>query len=206
MRHEQFEKHSLGNILRQLHIDIPLFVTLLLISILSLVILYSAGGQNLDVLIRQATRVGLAFLLMILIAHIEPYQFKRWSVLLFNLGVVLLLFVLLLGEIGKGAQRWLELGAFRFQPSEMIKITTPMMIAWYLSEYTLPPKPRQIITAGALIMLPTLLIAKQPDLGTALLVASSGAAVIFFRVIMVVDFKYSRFINSVDADSLAFYA
>lgn len=181
MRHEQFEKHSfIGNILRQLHIDIPLFVTLLLISILSLVILYSAGGQNLDVLIRQATRVGLAFLLMILIAHIEPYQFKRWSVLLFNLGVVLLFFVLLLGEIGKGAQRWLELGAFRFQPSEMIKITTPMMIARYLSEYALPPKPQQIITAGALIMLPTLLIAKQPDLGTALLVASSGAAVLFF--------------------------
>lgn len=180
-RHEQFEKHSfLGNFLRKLHVDIPLFVTLLLISILSFVILYSAGGQDLDVLIRQATRVGLAFVLMILLAHVDPHQFKRWSVILFSLGIVLLVAVLILGQIGKGAQRWLELGAFRFQPSEMIKITTPMMIAWYLAEYALPPKPKQLLIASLLIILPTLLIAKQPDLGTALLVASSGAAVLFF--------------------------
>lgn len=180
-RHEQFENHSfLGNFLRKLHVDIPLFVTLVLISILSFVILYSAGGQDLGVLIRQATRVCLAFGLMILLAHVEPYQFKRWSVILFSLGIVLLVAVLILGEIGKGAQRWLELGAFRFQPSEMIKITTPMMIAWYLAEYSLPPKPKQLLIASLLIILPTLLIAKQPDLGTALLVASSGAAVLFF--------------------------
>ena len=180
-RHEEFEKHSfIGHILRKLHIDIPLFVTLVLISILSFVILYSAGGQSVDVLIRQAMRVALAFTLMIFLAHIDPYQFKRWSVILFSLGILLLLAVLILGEIGKGAQRWLELGAFRFQPSEMIKITTPMMIAWYLAEYALPPKPKQLLIASLLIILPTLLIAKQPDLGTALLVASSGAAVLFF--------------------------
>ena len=179
--HEQFERHSfLGNLLRQLHIDIPLFVTLVLISILSFVILYSSGGQDIDVLIRQAARVSLAFGFMILLAQVEPYQFKRWSVILFSLGILLLLAVLILGEIGKGAQRWLELGAFRFQPSEMIKITTPMMIAWYLAEYSLPPQPKQLLVASVLIILPTLLIAKQPDLGTALLVASSGAAVIFF--------------------------
>ena len=90
-RHEQFERHSFfGNFLRRLHVDIPLFVTLVLISILSFVILYSAGGQDLDVLIRQATRVALAFGLMILLAHVEPYQFKRWSVILFSLGIVLL--------------------------------------------------------------------------------------------------------------------
>lgn len=180
-RHEQFERHSfLGNLLRKLHVDIPLFVALSLVSILSFVILYSSGGQDLDVLIRQAARVGLAFSFMILLAHVEPYQFKRWSVILFSLGIVLLLAVLILGEIGKGAQRWLELGAFRFQPSEMIKITTPMMIAWYLAEYSLPPRPKQLLIASFLIILPTLLIAKQPDLGTALLVASSGAAVLFF--------------------------
>jgi rod shape determining protein RodA len=180
-RHEQFERHSfLGNLLRQLHVDIPLFVTLVLVSILSFVILYSSGGQDLDVLVRQAARVVLAFGFMILLAQIEPYQFKRWSVILFSLGIFLLLAVLILGEIGKGAQRWLELGAFRFQPSEMIKITTPMMIAWYLAEHSLPPHPKQLLIASVLIILPTLLIAKQPDLGTALLVASSGAAVIFF--------------------------
>jgi len=99
---------------------------------------------------------------------------------LFGIGIVLLLAVLILGQIGKGAQRWLDLGFFRFQPSEMIKITTPMMIAWYLSEHPLPPRAKQLFIATMLILLPTLLIAKQPDLGTALLVASSGAAVLFF--------------------------
>jgi rod shape determining protein RodA len=99
---------------------------------------------------------------------------------LFGFGIFLLLAVLIMGQIGKGAQRWLDLGFFRFQPSEMIKITTPMMIAWYLAEYPLPPKSKQLFIATILIVIPTLLIAKQPDLGTALLVASSGGGVLFF--------------------------
>ncbi|MEI8208624.1 MAG: rod shape-determining protein RodA [Methylococcales bacterium] len=180
-RHEHFEAPSvLGNVLRKLHIDIPLFIGLLLTSIVSFVILYSAGGQNMDVLMRQLSRVGLAFTLMIVLAHIDPYQFKRYSSVLFGFGIVLLVAVLIMGQIGKGAQRWLELGFFRFQPSEMIKITTPMMIAWYLAEYPLPPRAKQLLVAVILIVIPTLLIAKQPDLGTALLVASSGAGVLFF--------------------------
>ncbi len=180
-RHEQFEAPSvLGNFLRRLHIDIPLFIVLLLTSILSFVILYSAGGQSMDVLMRQLSRVGLAFSLMIVLAHIDPYQFKRYSSVLFGLGIILLIAVLIMGQIGKGAQRWLELGFFRFQPSEMIKITTPMMVAWYLAEYPLPPRAKQLLIAVILIIIPTLLIAKQPDLGTALLVASSGAGVLFF--------------------------
>ncbi len=180
-RSEQFEPPSLlGNILRKLHIDIPLFITLSLVALLSFIILYSAGGQNMDVLMRQAARVGLAFALMTGLAQINPYQFKRYSAALFAIGILLLIAVLIMGQIGKGAQRWLDLGFFRFQPSEMIKITTPMMIAWYLSEHPLPPKWKELLVAGVLIMLPTLLIAKQPDLGTALLVASSGAGVLFF--------------------------
>ncbi|MGR9054049.1 MAG: rod shape-determining protein RodA, partial [Gammaproteobacteria bacterium] len=143
-------------------------------------ILYSAGGQDMNILIRQGTRIGIAFLFMTVLAHLNPYQFKRYSALLYGFGIVLLVAVLVMGEIGKGAQRWLDLGVFRFQPSEMIKLTTPMMIAWYLSENTLPPKWKQLAVAGLLILLPTLLIAKQPDLGTAILVASSGSAVMFF--------------------------
>ncbi len=180
-RSEQFHPPSvLGNLLRKLHIDIPLFIGLLLIALLSFTILYSAGSQDMDVLIRQASRVGLAFLLMTALAHVDPYQFKRYSALLFSLGIVLLVAVLIMGQIGKGAQRWLDLGFFRFQPSEMIKITTPMMVAWYLAEHALPPKVKQLLVAGLLIIVPTFLIAKQPDLGTSLLVASSGAAVLFF--------------------------
>ncbi|MDD5460568.1 MAG: rod shape-determining protein RodA [Methylococcales bacterium] len=180
-RREQFQPPSmLGNILRKLHIDIPLFIGLLLTSLLSIAILYSTGSQETAILIRQAARIGLAFLLMIVLAHIDPYQFKRYSALLFGLGIILLVAVLIMGQIGKGAQRWLELGFFRFQPSEMIKITTPMMIAWYLADQPLPPKAKQLLTAAILILVPTFLIAKQPDLGTALLVASSGAGVLFF--------------------------
>jgi len=180
-RREQFEPPSaLGNLLRKLHIDVPLFITLSLAAMVSFVILYSAGSQNMGVLVRQAARVGLAFGLMTLLAHVNPYQFKRYSAVLFSLGILLLIAVLIMGQIGKGAQRWLDLGFFRFQPSEMIKITTPMMIAWYLSEHSLPPKWKQLCIAAVLIVVPTLLIAKQPDLGTALLVASSGAGVLFF--------------------------
>jgi rod shape determining protein RodA len=180
-RREQFQPPSaLGNILRKLHIDIPLFITLTLASMVSFVVLYSAGSQDTGILIRQAARIGLAFALMTVLAHINPYQFKRYSALLFGLGIILLIAVLVMGQIGKGAQRWLDLGFFRFQPSEMIKITTPMMIAWYLAEHSLPPKWKQLSIAGLLIIIPTLLIAKQPDLGTSLLVASSGAGVLFF--------------------------
>ncbi|MDO9142544.1 MAG: FtsW/RodA/SpoVE family cell cycle protein, partial [Methylobacter sp.] len=107
-RSEQFDPPSLlGNILRKLHIDIPLFVGLSLIALLSFVILYSAGSQDMDVLIRQAARVALAFVLMTALAHVNPYQFKRYSALLFGLGLLLLLAVLIMGQFGKGAQRWL---------------------------------------------------------------------------------------------------
>lgn len=133
-----------------------------------------------SILFRQMVRMLVAFVLMVILAHIDPVQFKRHSVLLYSLGVGLLVGVLMVGEIGKGAQRWLDLGFFRFQPSEMIKITTPMMVAWYLSEHALPPRWIQIGLAGLLIIIPTVLIAKQPDLGTSLLVASSGVAVIYF--------------------------
>ncbi len=180
-RTEQFLPPSLlGYILRKLHIDIPLFVGLVLICMLSFLVLYSAGGQEMAILKRQAVRMLVAFVFMTVLAHVNPYQFKRHSVLLFVMGVILLVAVLVMGMVGKGAQRWLDLGFFRFQPSEMIKITAPMMIAWYLSEHTLPPKPRQLMVAALLIIIPTILIAKQPDLGTSLLVASSGAAVLFF--------------------------
>lgn len=180
-RREQFESHSLiGIVLRKLHIDIPLFICLLLISALSFLILFSASGQDMNILMRQAARIGIAFFLMIALAHVDPKQFKRHSLLLFSIGITLLIAVLIMGQIGKGAQRWLELGFFRFQPSEMIKITTPMMIAWYLSENPIPPKWKHIGMAVIMIIIPTVLIAIQPDLGTAILVASSGAAVLYF--------------------------
>jgi rod shape determining protein RodA len=180
IRDEDFHSPSvLGALLRKLHVDIPLFIGLVLLCACSFVILYSAGGQDMGVLIRQATRIGIAFVLMIGLAHVNPNQFHRFSAKLYLLGVALLFAVLFVGLVGKGAQRWLDLGVVRFQPSEMIKITTPMMIAWFLSKNTLPPQPKQFFLATVLIIIPAVLIAKQPDLGTSLLVASSGAAVLF---------------------------
>ncbi|MGR8931264.1 MAG: rod shape-determining protein RodA [Gammaproteobacteria bacterium] len=181
MRMEQFQSPSLiGNLLRKLHIDIPLFMGLIMICALSFVILYSAGGQDVALLIRHASRTGLAMVLMIALAHVKPRRFQSFSVAFFSVCILLLLAVMVMGQISMGAQRWLDLGFFRFQPSEFTKIAAPMMIAWYLSEHNLPPKPKQLAAAGLLLIVPVLLIAKQPDLGTSLLVASSGAAVLFF--------------------------
>jgi rod shape determining protein RodA len=181
LRHEYFQSPSLiGNLLRKLHIDIPLFLGLMMIGVLSFVILYSAGGQDVALLWRHASRMGLAMLLMVVLAHINPRQFQSFSVALFSVCVLLLVAVAVMGQVSMGAQRWLNLGFFRFQPSEFTKISAPMMVAWYLSEHALPPKPRHVAIAGALLLVPVVLIAKQPDLGTALLVASSGAAVLFF--------------------------
>ncbi len=168
-----------GGILYKAHIDMPLFMGLVLLSIIGFIILYSAGGQQTDLLIRQATRLGIAYATMFVIAQLHPRHLQFHSPILFLIGVVLLIAVLIAGETGGGAQRWLNLGFFRFQPSEMIKISTPMMIAWYLAEHPLPPKLKHIAVAGVQILIPVLLIAKQPDLGTSILVATSGAAVLF---------------------------
>lgn len=181
LRAEQFKEHTLiGRLLRKLHIDIPLLAGLLILLILSFMMLYSTGNKETALLVRQSVRMGISGILMITLAHIDPRQFQRFSILLYSIGVILLAAVLLVGDVGKGAQRWLDLGFFRFQPSEMIKITTPMMIAWYLSGHQIPPNWRHILIATGFILVPTLLIVRQPDLGTSLLVASSGASVLYF--------------------------
>ncbi|MEY4767496.1 MAG: Rod shape-determining protein RodA [Pseudomonadota bacterium] len=180
-RREHFYPPSLiGQLLRKLHIDIGLFIFLMLICLLSFIILYSASNQDIATLEKQAVRSIMAIGLMIVLAHVNPYQLQRYSVGLYGVGVLMLFAVLVLGRVALGAQRWLDLGFFRFQPSEMLKITTPMMIAWYLAEHPFPLKWQQLLIAIGLILLPTLLIAVQPDLGTSILVASSGFAVLFF--------------------------
>ena len=129
------------------------------------------GGQKLEVVLRQATRLGLALGIMMAVAQIHPRYLRIYSPVLYLIGVVLLTGVLLFGETSLGAQRWLNLGVVRFQPSEMTKLSVPMMIAWFLAPSAFPPRLWHVLGAGALIMVPTLMIAKQPDLGTALLVA-----------------------------------
>jgi rod shape determining protein RodA len=165
--------------LQRLHIDLPLLGGLVLLVALATVILYSASGQSVAVLLKQAMRVGLAGGIMLGIAQIHPRHFHNYSPILYLVGVLMLAAVAVIGKVSMGAQRWLDLGVVRFQPSEFCKLSTPMMIAWYLSQHTPPPGFRQLAIAGVLVMIPTLLIAKQPDLGTAVLVGTGGAAVVF---------------------------
>lgn len=165
--------------LQRIHLDGTLLVGLIAACALGLVILYSASGGSLDVMERQGLRLTLAFGTMVLIAQIPPQYLLRWTPWLFGAGVALLVAVLAVGDIGKGAQRWLDLGILRFQPSEMLKLTVPMMLAWHLADARLPPSAGRLLIAAVLVLTPTLLIAKQPDLGTALLIASSGFFVLF---------------------------
>ncbi len=171
-----FEQQSLS---QRLHLDVPLCFGLLVLCGLGLMVLYSAGGEDIGILIRQATRLAVAFVLMFLVAQLPPAVIERWSLWIFLIGIAMLVAVLWVGHIGKGAQRWLDLGFFRFQPSEIMKLAVPMVIAWYLSHKTLPPNIGNIIIVSLMIMIPVGLIAKQPDLGTSLLVATAGLAVLF---------------------------
>jgi rod shape determining protein RodA len=170
---------------KSLHIDGPLLGLLLIVVAYGLLILYSASNENMGMVLRQVMRLALAFFIMMLFAIIPPHKYKIWTPWAYFSGLLLLIAVVLIGKIGKGAQRWLEFGLFRFQPSEIMKLAVPMMAAWYFdlktspigSKTKLPLK--DLLIAGLIIFVPALLIAKQPDLGTAIMVMISGLCVIF---------------------------
>jgi rod shape determining protein RodA len=168
---------DIGYLMRRLRIDAPLLVGLLLICALGLVVLYSAVGENMRLWLNQVVRLGVALVAMFIVAQISPDFLRRWTPWGFLAGLILLVLVLTTGEVGQGAKRWLDLG-IRFQPSEIMKLAVPMMTAWYLHERRLPPKFGQLLILGLLIVVPTVLIGRQPDLGTALLIAASGIIVI----------------------------
>lgn len=170
------EQQSLG---QRLHIDFPLLFAIFVLCLIGLLVLYSAGGQDIQLVYRQAVKLLIAFVGMIMVAQLSPAILERWSIWLFIFGIILLVLVIFYGDVGKGAQRWLDLKVFRFQPSEIMKLTVPMMIASYLADKSLPPKFSWVLMTCVLIIIPVLLIAKQPDLGTALLVATAGFSVLF---------------------------
>ncbi len=162
-----------------LALDYPLLYLLLLLAGVGLFVLYSASNQNLVLVKAQFIRLSLAFLCLILFAFISPQQYQRSAPWAYCAGVLLLSIVLLIGHIGKGAQRWLDLGVIRFQPAEILKLALPMMLAWYFNGQKLPPSLKSIFIAIIIILVPMLLTAKQPDLGTALLIGSAGFFVLF---------------------------
>jgi rod shape determining protein RodA len=168
---------DLGRIMRRLNIDGPLLGGLLLICGLGLVVLYSAVGENMRLWLSQLVRLCVALLVLFIAAQIPPDFLRRWTPWGFVAGLAMLLLVLTAGEVGQGARRWLDLG-IRFQPSEIMKLAVPMMMAWYLHERAIPPRFGQLMLLLVIIIVPTLMIARQPDLGTALLVAASGLIVV----------------------------
>ena len=184
-----YDSH-LARALRVINIDPVLFLGIFLLSVISMGILYSAGDGSIELVQKQVVRMGLAFLVMLIVAQIPQRQLYFWAPWFFALGILLLILVLTAGDVGKGAQRWLDLYVIKFQPSEMMKLITPMMLAWYLSERPMPPGIKSLFISAILVGLPTVMIASQPDLGTAILVAAAGFFVVFlagvrWRVLLV---------------------
>ena len=159
-------------------LDLPLLGALLLLSAIGLTVLYSASGANLSQVMNQGMRLALGFAIMLMLARVPPVAFRTWTPWFYAGTLLLLIIVVRFGE-GRGANRWLDLKVLRFQPSELAKLALPMMVAWFLSRHVLPPNWRALAIAGLIILVPAALIAKQPDLGTALLVAASGLFVVF---------------------------
>lgn len=164
----------------RLHIDFFLLLLLLLLTVIGLTVLYSASGHNLPSVEKQGTFFMIAYVTMFIVAQIPVEFMRRMAPFAYVGGVLLLLAVTIFGDISMGAQRWLQLGSFRFQPSEMMKLAMPITIAAYLSRGFLPPRFTQVVIVLGLIGLPTALIIEQPDLGTSILVATSGIMVLFF--------------------------
>ncbi len=166
-------------VFKRLRLDPALFLALVGLMVLGLVVLYSASGQSNSMLLRQSIRLFIGLLALLVFAQISTDQIRIWSPWLYAAGIICLALILSFGDVGKGAQRWLDLGFVRFQPSELMKLAVPMMMAWYLSARLLPPRVKYIVVATLIFVLPMWLIVKQPDLGTALLVGSAGFICLF---------------------------
>ncbi len=159
-------------------LDPVLLVLLLLIMGFGLFVLYSASGQNMAVVDRQMIRLGFGVAVMLVISQVPPRILRLWTPWLYAIGIAMLLTTMALG-VGRSTQRWLDFGIFRFQPSELMKLAVPMMVAWYLHPKILPPDWKSTLMTFVILMVPTLLIYRQPDLGTALLVAASGVFTLY---------------------------
>jgi len=164
---------------KSIHLDWPLLGLLLALIAFGMLILYSASNENISMIIRQSGRLVFALAIMVIFAIIPPHKYKVWTPWIYGVGLVLLLAVMVMGKIGKGAQRWLDLGVFRFQPSEIMKLAVPLMTAWYLDRKPVPIDLKTLSIAVTLIFVPAVFIAKQPDLGTAIMVIFAGLSAVF---------------------------
>ncbi|MDO4625981.1 MAG: rod shape-determining protein RodA [Pasteurellaceae bacterium] len=174
------EKKSLPNrVWHKMHLDFLLFVGLIMISAYGLLVLYSASGASEVMFRNRIMQVALGFIVMGVMAQLPPRFYQRIALPLYIVGIILLVMVDAFGAISKGAQRWLDLGFLRFQPSEIVKLSVPLMVATFLGGRPVPVSFKDTIIALVMIIVPTLLVAIQPDLGTSILVIGSGLFVVF---------------------------
>jgi rod shape determining protein RodA len=175
-----------GRTLRALGLDGPLTGILAVIVCLGVLVVYSASGQNLKMVEHHLGNIAIAIVAMLALARLATPQYLRlFTPIAYVAGVLLLVVVDVTGHIGKGAQRWLDVGFMRFQPSEIMKLAVPMMCAWYMHERPLPLTFKDLLVLGILIAIPTAMIVTQPDLGTALLIAASGLIVMLLAGLQV---------------------
>lgn len=162
------------------HLDGPLLLVMAIICGIGLTVLYSASlGADHSVLKPQIIRIIIATVTLAVFAKTPPERYKHWAPYLYTFTIFLLIVVIFTGHIGKGAQRWIALGPLNFQPSELMKFALPLMLAWYFADRPLPPRSTSLVKPGIIILIPFLIIAEQPDLGTAILILISGLTVLF---------------------------
>ena len=164
---------------QRLHIDFPLFLAFLAIFMISLTAIYSASDSNIDVVINQGIKILISISAMLVVAQFSPLSYARIGPWLYFLCLVLLILVLVIGETRNGATRWLNIGITSFQPSELMKIAMPLMIARYIARGALPPNVSSVALSITIVLIPSYLIMQEPDLGTSILIAFSGLVVIF---------------------------
>ncbi|WP_245831352.1 FtsW/RodA/SpoVE family cell cycle protein, partial [Wohlfahrtiimonas larvae] len=162
------------------HLDTTLFLLLLAVCACGLTILYSASGGNFSVVQAQAVRMGIGIFAMLILAFTPPYIIKNLTPIFFTISIISLVLIYFIGVEVNGSHRWLDLKIIRFQPSELMKLSAPMMVAYYLSNRNLPPSFFVIITAFIITIAPFVLVLYQPDLGTALLILFACITAIFF--------------------------
>jgi len=188
---------------QRLHIDFLLFIGLAAITAYGMLVLYSASGASEVMFQNRIIQVILGFAVMMIMAQLPPKFYQRLAPYLYLVGFIMLILVDAIGTTSKGAQRWLDLGFIRFQPSEIVKLAVPLMVAVYLGNRPLPPKMSETFIAIAMIIVPTLLVAIQPDLGTSILVSASGLFVVFLAGMswwLILDYQRMRVLTLLDPE------
>lgn len=169
-----------GSLFERLHIDLLLLILLLAVGALGLIVLYSASGHSMNAVFSQAQRLGLGLIVMTFAAQATPEMYRAAAPWFYGMALVLLGLTLVLGDHAKGAQRWLDFGVLRFQPSELMKLAMPLCVAAFLHSRPLPPNLLSMAGTLAIIGMPTALVMLQPDLGTSLLIIAAGAFALYF--------------------------